>query len=224
MMGLREVRAERLDDLPPDDPAAQASRRDLVRINALMGNARLMAGMLAGRPLASVLEIGAGAGDSMLRVARRLDRPDVKLTLLDQQDLLTEPRRTAYARLGWHVEAVQTDVFDYLQRETGRFDAIVANLFLHHFEDDPLRELLRRAAERTDLFAACEPARSSLGLLGCALMPILRFHEVTHHDGRVSVLAGFRDGELSALWPGDGWDVEERAVAPFGHTFRAVRR
>jgi len=35
-----------LDALPPDDPGAMASRRDLERINLLMGNADILARLL----------------------------------------------------------------------------------------------------------------------------------------------------------------------------------
>jgi len=47
---------------------------------------------------------------------------------------------------------------------------------------------------------------------------------VTRHDAVVSVRAGFRGGELAALWPrGEGWTIEERARGPFGHAFVARR-
>lgn len=223
MIKVREVRAERLDELPPDDPAARASRRDLVRINAMMGNARTVSRLLQKRPR-RILEIGAGDGAFLLRVVRRLGRPEPHglALLVDRQ----EPTSLLpFERWGWSSKWIAADVFDFLRDPWEKpFDAVVANLFLHHFEDEPLRELLRLVAERTDLFVACEPARTEIGLLGCRLMPLLGFHEVTLHDARVSVLAGFRDRELSALWPSNGWAVEERAVAPFSHAFWAVRR
>ncbi|TPV99455.1 MAG: hypothetical protein USCAAHI_01108 [Beijerinckiaceae bacterium] len=43
----RVVRPEWLDSLPPDDPRAGRSRRDLRRINAWMQQAGIMAGVLA---------------------------------------------------------------------------------------------------------------------------------------------------------------------------------
>jgi hypothetical protein len=39
------------------------------------------------------------------------------------------------------------------------------------------------------------------------------------------VRAGFRDGELTALWPEvAAWHVEERARGLFSHSFAAARR
>ena len=38
---------------------------------------------------------------------------------------------------------------------------------------------------------------------------------MTRHDAVVSVRAGFRDGELSALWPHEpGWKLDEGAARP----------
>ena len=39
-------------------------------------------------------------------------------------------------------------------------DLVTANLFLHHFPPDRLRELLAHAAGAAPLFAACEPRRA----------------------------------------------------------------
>ncbi len=160
----------------------------------------------------------------MLRVARRLPSPLVKgasVTLLDRQPF-TPPE--GFASLGWGVEVVTDDAFDFLANShTGAFDAIVANLFLHHFEEDGLSEILWLIAERTDLFVACEPRRSAFALMGTRMLALIGCNDVTRHDARVSVRAGFRDGEIAARWPTSGWRVEERAAPPFGHAFRAVR-
>ena len=70
----RALEPEWLDTLPPDDPRAVRSRADLRRVNALMGNARIVADLLRGapRPLRRVAELGAGDGTFALRVVRAL--------------------------------------------------------------------------------------------------------------------------------------------------------
>ena len=45
-INIRHLEPELLDGLPADDPRAIASRRDLVRINALMFQARFMASLM----------------------------------------------------------------------------------------------------------------------------------------------------------------------------------
>lgn len=223
----RVVAPEILDDLTPDDPLALGSRRDLRRVNAIMRHTPVLARALAGGALGRVLEIGAGDGYFALGLAQRLPvaGKGTTFTLLDLRSDVPDHVRGEFARMRVECEPVTSDVFAYLaDSAVGRFDAIVANLFLHHFEADRLAELLRLVAARTDRFAACEPRRSREALVACRALPLLRCNEVTRHDAVVSVRAGFRDRELSELWPSeDDWTLTERAVPPFSHAFRAVR-
>jgi tRNA G46 methylase TrmB len=76
----RCIQREWLDELPPEEPRAIQSRRDLKRINAWMGNARILAheikfARLHQRSALRVLELGAGDGTFMLRLARRRKPP-----------------------------------------------------------------------------------------------------------------------------------------------------
>ena len=68
-----------------------------------------------------------------------------------------------------------------------------------------------------------EPRRGWLGLAGVAALPLIGAHRVTLHDARVSVEAGFRARDISALWPREGWLCEERRAFPFSHWFCARR-
>jgi hypothetical protein len=102
------------------------------------------------------------------------------------------------------------------------FDVAIANLFLHPFRDRDLAELLRQSASQTRRFIACEPRRSLAGAAGASLLGLVGCNSVTRHDARVSVRAGVRDHELSALWPRDPrWRLRERRRGPFTHTFVA---
>ncbi len=222
----RVVEAEWLDSLPPHDPHAQRSRADLRRINFLMGNARHIAGALSYlcRPPDQTLRIadlGAGDGSLMLRVARRLRRKGVELTLVDRAPSASI---ADFERIGWRATLAREDALAFLCRPGPRFDAIVCNLFLHHFEPDELCALLEAAARRTAFFVACEPRRSRLALQASGLLGLLGCSPVTRHDARASVRAGFRGGELSASWTREpGWQLSEHPAPPFGHLLRARR-
>jgi hypothetical protein len=101
-------------------------------------------------------------------------------------------------------------------------DLIFANLFLHHFTQEQLGALFRLIASRTPAFVALEPRRHAWPLLGCRFLRLLGCNQVTCHDAPVSVRAGFRDRELSALWPsGPGWRLVERSAGVFSHLFSA---
>ena len=110
------------------------------------------------------------------------------------------------------------DVFDWLAEEQASYDAIVANLFLHHFEPPQLAKLFALAARRTPLFVACEPRRARLPLIASRLVGLLGCNDVTRHDAVLSVRAGFSGKELSELWPADGrWQLEETSAGLFSH-------
>jgi hypothetical protein len=230
MAGLaRLVEPEWLDELPADDPRTQGSRRDLARINAVMFQAAIMARALArscGAPK-RIVDLGSGDGRFMLGVARRLAKrwPGVTVVLLDKQNIVSADTRAGFAGLGWRAEPVSADVFDYLGAGGARADAVCANLFLHHFEDGALRRLLAAAALGADAFVACEPRRAPTALIASKLVIALGCNAVTRHDAVASVRAGFRDAELSALWPDrDAWHMREAWAPPFSHVFAARRR
>ena len=226
----RRVEPEWLDALPQEDPRAQRSRRDLVRVNALMANARIVAAELRrahpGGPRA-MAEIGAGDGAFALRLARALPPApaQARIALVDRQAIVPAETLAAFAQRGWSAACETADVFAWLESPgAGRFDAIVANLFLHHFEDEQLARLLALVAGRTACFVACEPRRSDFALAGSRLLALAGCNDVTRHDAVVSVRAGFTGAELGALWPrASGWHLEERARGLFSHCFVASR-
>jgi hypothetical protein len=244
-LASRVVVAEALDGMTEGDPAAQRSRRDLRRIHramrsrAIVGQAlRDMLEMTDGarlpvrRPL-RVLELGAGDGTLMLGVARTLAawRPAVELTLLDRQALVERSTIDGYAACGWTATPCVVDVLEWAvgaphgETATVRWDMIVANLFLHHFEGPQLDALLAAIEARTARFFASEPRRAALALVGSRLVGVLGANAVTRADAVLSVRAGFRGSELSALWPrhANGWRLHEYPAGLFSHCLRAER-
>jgi 2-polyprenyl-3-methyl-5-hydroxy-6-metoxy-1,4-benzoquinol methylase len=226
----RRIEAEYLDTLPEDDPAARHSRRDLRFINGLMLSASLIDKRLAPIKLPSpvrILEIGAGDGSMMLRLAQHLRGrwPQATVTLLDRQDVVSAETVAGFSRLGWRVEKRIGDVFDCLsKRKEQSYDIVIANLFLHHFSDDQLADLFARIAPSTSVVIACEPRRSTFCLAASRMLWAIGCNWVSRHDAQVSVKAGFAGNELSRLWPRiSGWKIEESAGWPFSHCFLAWR-
>jgi len=226
----RLVEPELLDHLPPDDRGAMASRRDLQKVNFWMGHARIMdhalSAAFADRSPQSIVDLGGGDGTFLLQIARRVASrwKGVHALVVDRRRLLSARTREEFAALSWHVESLETDIFDFLQRPAPRRDVTIASLFLHHFQPDDLRRLLCGAAAQTELFLACEPQRASLALRAAGLLWVIGCNRVTLHDARVSVRAGFVGKELSALWPDDGrWQLSEHKAGRFTHCFTAQR-
>jgi hypothetical protein len=201
-LSSRSLEPEWLDELPATDARAIRSRKDLRRINALMGNARLIARHLG--QATRIADLGGGDGTLMDAVAGKLQR---KLDIVS-------------------VDRVHgLDVFEFLRHPGTVLDAIVANLFLHHLEDRQVKKLFALAAARAPLFIACEPRRSAPALWASRLVGLIGCNDVTRHDSVISVRAGFRGKELSGMWPvvAGGWILSERAAPPFSHLFVARR-
>ena len=227
----RVLTPEILDHLAPDDPRAIRSRRDLARINAVMGQGAIMARALAGFAAPKLLaDLGGGDGRFLLGVARRLakDWSGVRVVILDKQDIVSAETRAGFAGLGWRCDVLQGDIFRTLPRLEP--DIVTANLFLHHLDDEALTRLLALVAARAKGFAACEPRRSRLALLGAHMVGVLGANDVTRHDAVASVRAGFHGSDLSALWPQKGgwtggwtgsWILGEHAAFAFSHVFAA---
>jgi len=254
MSFARIVVPEVLDGLAADDPAAQRSRLDLQRVHRVMGTRTTVLRALRTLPVKStstrplrILELGAGDGSLMLGVARALKAqwPAVSLTLLDLQNLLSASTTADYAALGWQVKAQVGDVLTWAERgspesmpeDAPRWDLIIANLFLHHFQTSQLTTLLAQIAARSEHFFACEPRRARLALAGSHLIGALGVNAVTREDAVLSVRAGFRSTELSALWPEidpntvhkpthestPEWTLREYSAGLFSHCLLASR-
>ncbi|MDF1737914.1 MAG: methyltransferase domain-containing protein [Verrucomicrobiales bacterium] len=194
----RRVTPELLDSLPANDPAAVRSRQDLRRINFMMGNFRWLnhalrhAGLRAG---ARVVEVGSGDG----KFAGALSHLGYSVTAVD---LAPRP-----ADLPEKVHWIQGDMFEELPRLSA--DALIANLFWHHFDDRQL-DALAPTMGGFPLLIVNEPLRAHFPqVLGAALVPFV--NRVTRHDLFVSIRAGFRPGELPRHWQleTDQWEIKE---------------
>jgi hypothetical protein len=146
--------------------------------------------------------------------------------LLDRLVAVSPETHRAFDGLGWPVETVSSDVFEWLRQPWSQDgDTFVANLFLHHFSRERLAELLCLVERRARGFVAIEPRRSGCALAFSHLVGLIGCNHVTRHDAPVSVRAGFTHYELSQLWPGNGgWSLEERPAGLFGHLFVARRK
>jgi hypothetical protein len=240
----RIVEPEWLDELPSDDPRAAGSRRDLRRLNTWMRNHAIMANALQtaanGQTPKRIVELGAGDGDFLLRVAQLVTGngapasgtaasgnaiawSEVNVTLLDRQNVVTPQTLAAFASLGWRVETVVADIFDWLQTPAPA-EIVVVNEVLHHFDDARLAGLFRVIAGHTHLFIAIEPRRAPWPLFCSRLLWAINCNSVTRHDATVSIRAGFVREELSALWPDkNNWQLTEQRASWFSHLFIAQK-
>jgi len=224
----RLVEPEILDELESNDPRALRARRDLRRINFWMGHAGLMARALRdsfpARPPQRIVEIGAGDGSLLLRVAaqRPWQQAPLEIWMIDREPAIADETVDQYRAFGWKVRVVVADIFEWMEIHEPS-DCILANLILHHFSSDQLRFLFDHAAAQTRCLIAGEPSRSRHALFSCQLLPLIGIGDVALHDAAVSVRAGFWGRELSGCWPDRTWQLREGRAGLFSHRFVAQK-
>lgn len=211
----RILNAEILDGLPVDHPAARASRRDLRLFNHALGNTRWIASTLSRRVRSGerVLELGAGLGE----MARRMNSKGLKWDGLDR----VPPPAAWPADARWH----QVDVREFNRWQ--EYAVVTANLFFHHFDDDTLSRLGAHIARHARLLVIGDLRRSRLQQwLFSGFAHFIRAHRVSHHDGGLSIRAGFRRDELPdilGLHP-DQWKLTTRSTVSGAYRLVAERR
>jgi len=227
----RCIKPELLDELSPVDPAAVQSRHDLRRLNMLMGHAGILRRALrsASLPRAPkrIVELGAGDGSFLLRVAQKMgaDGHGIHFVLVDRHEVIRPQTRDAFKAVGCSVETITADVFDWLrQGAIQNDDVVVSNLFLHHFSEERLAQLFGLVSKEAQAFFAIEPRRAVCPLAFSHLLWFIGCNRVTRHDACISVRAGFKGTELSHLWPASSkWQLSEWRAGLFSHAFVAAK-
>src|SRR4051794_17934011 len=119
----RVLEREWLDDLPAHDPRAIRSRRDLRLMNRVMGNAGIIERALREHVTSThprIVELGAGDGSLMLRIARTIGWRKADIVFVDQAPVVSESTIAAFTDLGWGMTVAAADVFSWL-RDAPRF-------------------------------------------------------------------------------------------------------
>jgi SAM-dependent methyltransferase len=201
---IRGATHEILDGRDIDAVDRERSHRDIERSNLLFGGRRAVMRVL--RPLfddiasqnreATLLDVGTGLADLPWRAREIARRRGVKLYTIGVdgvESLVHAARRRLNA-------AVCADALSLPFADQG-VDLVLCSQLLHHFEQKRALRLvaeLDRVARRRVVIS--ELRRSWLAAGGFWLASVvLRFHPITRHDGTVSVLRGFTEGELGGM-------------------------
>jgi len=180
-----------MDDAP--EAEVVPCLRDLVRINRWFGGHGVLLRMLRSmvRPVDefTLLDVGAATGDTAAAIAGSF--PGARVISLDRDYLHVSNGRG---------NRICGDGFR-LPFRSRAVDFVFCSLFLHHFEDERVVEFFREAARvaaRAVLISDLERRLAPYVFLP-ATRWLFRWCDLTVHDGRISVAAGFRSGELLRL-------------------------
>ncbi|WP_458093550.1 methyltransferase domain-containing protein [Roseomonas sp. WA12] len=224
MLHARSSAPEIMDDAAQDFSAFSSALRDLERINRVSLAYRptlrwldALARRTGARRL-SVLDVGAGGGDMLARVADWGLRRGVavELAALDRS-----PHAAAHARArhpGLPVRWITADLFDLDPAE--RYDAVICALFTHHLDDDLLLRFLRWMEARARLgWLVSDLHRHPIPWATVwAGVRLLRMDPMVVHDSTVSIARGFSRADWEQLISQAGVRAELRWAFPFRWT------
>ncbi len=210
-LGGRIIRPEILDDLPLEQK--RNSLNDLTRLNRQSGYRplrRLLARAVPASAAFTLLDVGAATGHMTSYIASLY--PAAAVTSLDYrlEHLSSKPERR-----------VAADAF-LLPFRAHSFDFVFSSLFLHHFTDAVVVQLLSemgRVARRGVL--AVDLYRHPISYY---FVPATRWlfgwDSITVHDAPISVEAAFRPAELKTLAEKAG--LNDPQVRSHGLSFRVT--
>jgi ubiquinone/menaquinone biosynthesis C-methylase UbiE len=188
LLNKRLIEPEFLEHAPPEE--ARANLADIVRLNERFGGhgvlRKTLAQVVNGNSTFTLLDVGSASGDTSRLISQLY--PAARVTSLDLNavNLAAAPKPKLLA-----------DAFQ-LPFQDNSFDYVFCSLFLHHFEDEQVTELLAgfyRVARRAVLVSDLERHVLSY-LFFPATRPFFKWAPITVHDGMTSVRAGFRAEEL----------------------------
>ncbi|HTU47229.1 MAG TPA: methyltransferase domain-containing protein [Bryobacteraceae bacterium] len=204
MFSKRLIKPELLDHLPPEE--ARPNLADLVRINKNFGGHSVLRKTLArvAGPTErfTLLDVGAASGDTARLIQELFPRASIFSLDHNAVNLGNAPHPKLLA-----------DAFR-LPFKPGSFDFVLSSLFLHHFEDARVVELLRNFYEtaRRGLLI-CDLERHVVPYFFLPASKVLfRWQPITIHDGVISVRASFRANELLHLSREAGIEAPEVRV------------
>jgi 2-polyprenyl-3-methyl-5-hydroxy-6-metoxy-1,4-benzoquinol methylase len=187
----RVIEPELLDGANAEE--ARANLEDLVKINRHFGGYRILRSIVSEfvRPgdRFSMLDIGAASGDMGAQL--RLSHPQATVIALDRKH--EHLAQAANPKLAG-------DAFQ-LPFAAASFDFVFSSLFLHHFSNEQVAELLGKFK----IIARCAVLAIDLerGPIAYHFLPatrwLFRWHRLSVHDGPVSVQAAFKKDELLAI-------------------------
>ncbi len=196
MFFKRSYQKELMDDFTIDDERIDNALKELKIINKYLGgNLVTKKGFkkilteIPTKNLIKVLDAGGGASDILLS----LEEINLKIFSVDLNKRITKYVK----RNSSEIEVVCADVLalPYKQKQ---FDVVHLSLFLHHFSEKEIKEILSRLSGIAKYgIVINDLQRSIFAFLGIKILTsLLSKNEFVKYDGPLSVRKGFKKAEL----------------------------
>ncbi len=203
----RSTEDEMMDDFLMEGEMLQDSLDKLDIINRRLGGNKVtidgLQQLLKKEPAGatiSIIDLGCGGGDMLRRVADygRKHNYTFKLTGIDANDYTLNYARklsTNYPEINYTKMDVLADEFSGLH-----FDIALATLFLHHFKNEEIENLLNVVSKKTRKGIIINDLhRSRTAYYLFKLISLFISNPMIRKDGAVSVLRAFKKNELISM-------------------------
>ncbi|HEX8098406.1 MAG TPA: methyltransferase domain-containing protein, partial [Pyrinomonadaceae bacterium] len=203
-------RSEELEHLDKGDYTPEEYEGCLVelrRVNKYLGDASalrrsLIPGVVrAGLNSFSVLDVGAGSGELLRVIAAWARKTQRRATLVGLELNARSARAILEESRGFPgVSALRGDALR-LPFADGTFDFAVCSLFTHHFRDDQVVEILGEMSRvaRRRVFVIDLHRHPAAYYLYTTVGRLFLRNRLIREDGALSILRGFKPGELRRL-------------------------
>ena len=193
----RRYNAEIMDDFSIQDERIDDALQELKTINILLGGKattqkgfRILREQKLLQSKLTVLDVGSGGADVFSSTS-----DDYSITVLDKN-----PRACSYLQEHTKYSVLCGDAMDIPFRDKS-FDIIHVSLFLHHFTEDQIVQMMERFSRiaRHGIIIN-DLRRSLLALIGIKILTLLFSRSgMVKHDAPLSVQRGFTKKELLQL-------------------------
>ncbi len=153
----------------------------------------------SGKKEAALLDIGAGGCDIPIWVVQRCRKLGIRIsvTCVDYDKTITDYAKSVCSDYP-EIEIVNSDIFEIDADK--RWDYTFTSNFMHHFTTEDVTKLLNLTMRVTSKRVVLSDIRRSIpAYIGYTLFTGIFLHRsFAFYDGRLSILKGFRENELTA--------------------------
>lgn len=202
----RSTLGEIMDDLSVNGVELERTLKAIERVNKWLGGIknglasvnRALNSLDRNAPI-SIIDMGCGSGDFLSALRKWSNEQSLKLSLkgIDANQHIVD---IAKKNCDDSIEIEQADVFSHSVKQSGQ-TIVICSLFLHHFSDEQLNQLLNQwAKEDVDCVIVNDLQRSLLAVYLFRLIALVfNFPAMAKFDGELSIRKGFSKGELKKL-------------------------
>jgi len=199
----RTDKAEIMDDFELKGRELEVVLQDLNNVNKRLGGYKITINgikkLITNRnKTLTIADVGCGSGENLRQIAKWAKRENISVELIgidaNQNTInLAKSLSTEFNNITF----IQQDVFDESFKRH-QMDIICLNLTLHHFKDKDIKKLLPILYQNSSLgLVINDLQRHWLAYFLFQLYSsVLMKSKIAKHDGKVSILRGFKKNEL----------------------------